>query len=300
MPWRPEAGAAGPGKALLALLLPALVLAAGCGPRYRRTVVQDEGGITVKLRSRIVDGEVEPRGFAHPVAVSGIRLAHILSRIDVRLSSGAEEESGDRRPAVDTSLIYPLGDALSLGLARANESQEVVVMAIRKERRLGLFTSERLTSLVAWVEGERLVIHLARSDDLVPKGELDDLKDPVLGRSVQDFKVVATEGITPLGPQVVAVHWRDPRFREADHIRVGPTGRVMRRTILMEAPPEPAEDPGPPARLPSDPQALRELADLEELRRAGRISEGEYHRRRDALLRREAPPGAEEATPTSP
>ena len=37
--------------------------------------------------------------------------------------------------------------------------------------------------------------------------------------------------------------------------------------------------------VPTSPDALRELADLEEQRRAGDISEGEYHRRRDALLR---------------
>jgi len=86
------------------------------------------------------------------------------------------------------------------------------------------------------------------------------------------------------------VRWRDPMFRKAGHIRVGPTGEVMRRTILMESPPEAAEEDLPPARLPSDPEALRELADLEDLRRSGEISEAEYHRRRSAILRSGRPP----------
>lgn len=279
-------------RVVAALLLVALLLPA-CGPRYRRTVVQEEGGITVTVRSLAGDDGMAPRGFNHPATISGIRLAHILSRIDVRLSAGADDGAGDRRPAVPTELIYPLGDALSAGLAAAGENQEVVVEAIRKERRLGIFTNERVTSLVAWVQGDELVVHVGRSDDLIPKGELDDLKEPIPGRQVQAFKVVATEGIVPVADQAVSVHWRDPMFREASHIRVGPTGEVMRRTILMEAPPEAAEEELPPLRLPSDPETLRELAELEEQRRAGEISEAEYHRRRDALLRSGAGPGEE-------
>lgn len=290
---RPPARRTGGARIAVALLVCAAALAA-CGPRYRRTLVQEQGGITVTLRSLVADGGVKPRGFAHPATISGIRLAHILSRIDVRMSSGAEDGAGDRRPAVPTELIFPLGDALSAGLAEAGPDQEVVVTAIRKERRLGIFTNERATSLVAWVQGDELVVHVGRSDDLIPKGELEDLKEPIPGRQVQAFKVVATEGIVPVTEQAVLVHWRDPMFRDASHIRVGPTGQVMRRTILMEEPPEEAEEALPPARLPSDPKALRELAELEERRRAGEISEAEYHRRRNAILR-SAAEAAEEA-----
>lgn len=272
----------------LALLLLVALVATACGPRYARTVVQEQDGITVTLRSR-VDGGGEPRGFDHPAVISGIRLAHILSRIDVRMSSGSDDEAGDRRPAIPTELIYPLGDAVSLGLSKADESQVVVVMATRKERRLGIFTDEKLTSFLAWVKGDELVVHLSRSDDFIAKGEEDDVKEPAIGREVQRFKALATEGIVPVAAQTVSVRWRDPLFRKASHIRVGPTGEVMRRTILMESPPEAEEEDLPPERLPSEPAALRELADLEELRRAGEISEAEYHRRRAEILRSEPP-----------
>ena len=285
LPWRG-------GAALGALLL---ALATGCAAHYQRTVVQDEGGITVKLRSIVDDGEVVARGFAHPAVISGVRLAHILSRIDLRMSSGDADEAGDRRPAVDTELIYAVGNALSAGLAEANPDQEVVVMALHKSRRLGIFTEERLTSLVAWVQDEDLVIHVSRSDDLLGKDELRDIKEPIPGRQVQAFKVVATQGVVPVAPQAVSVRWRDPVFREASRIRIGPTGRIERRTILMESPPQTSQEPPKAQEPPSDPRILRELAELEELRRAGEISEAVYHRRRQELLR-----AAEEASGATP
>ncbi len=58
----------------------------------------------------------------------------------------------------------------------------------------------------------------------------------------------------------------------------------MRREILLED--EAVEAPEASEPLPDGlaPEALRRLADLEELRRDGRISEAEYQRRRQALL----------------
>jgi hypothetical protein len=49
-----------------------------------------------------------------------------------------------------------------------------------------------------------------------------------------------------------------------------------------EAPAAEAE-PGA-AQLPTDPESLRALADLEEARRAGELTEAEYQRKRRALL----------------
>jgi hypothetical protein len=97
--------------------------------------------------------------------------------------------------------------------------------------------------------------------------------------------VLASEGVEPTGHQSVAAHWRDDRFRNPTSVRVGPGGKVTRRTVLMEdeGPPDAAAGPdaGP---LPSDPETLRALADLEEARRAGELTEAEYQRRRRALL----------------
>jgi hypothetical protein len=63
----------------------------------------------------------------------------------------------------------------------------------------------------------------------------------------------------------------------------------MRRTVLIdsEAPPEEGEAEKEPAVLPADlpAETLRSLADLQEQRTHGEISETAYHQRRRDLLR---------------
>ena len=279
----------------LALLVGVVALLAACGPRYARTVVRDDGALKAVLRAQLRDGDPVPRGFSHPVTISGVRLAHILSRLDVRTGSD-EEGGGERRPAIATELVYELGNLLSEALARADPSQEVVIQALRKERRFGIFTQEFYTSLVAWVQGDALVVHLSSVDVLVPKGGEDEIREPVAGREVMAFKVLPAEGIVPVGPQAVSVAWRDPIFRDASAMRVAPGGKVIRRTILMEAPPE--EVPAENLPVPADPATLRALADLEEARRNGAITELEYQERRRDLLRAAAEsPGEDGETP---
>jgi hypothetical protein len=83
----------------------------------------------------------------------------------------------------------------------------------------------------------------------------------------------------------VSVDWRDPAFREPRRISVTPTG-VHRRTILMESPDSaaPEDEADPERRGELSPEQLRELADLEEARRAGQVSESEYQARRREIL----------------
>jgi hypothetical protein len=84
------------------------------------------------------------------------------------------------------------------------------------------------------------------------------------------------------------VNWRDPIFREPTHVRVGSGGRLLRRSVLMESAPDSAGQPEPePNALPADlpPETLRALADLQEQRAAGEISETAYHQKRRDLLR---------------
>jgi len=104
----------------------------------------------------------------------------------------------------------------------------------------------------------------------------------VAGRELMAFRVLASEGVEPTGHQSVAVYWRDDRFRNPTSVRVGPGGKVTRRTVLMEEE-APATEPSA-AQLPTDPASLRALADLEEARRAGELTEAEYQRKRRALL----------------
>ena len=269
------------------LILPAVLLLA-CASPYTRVQIHQDDAITVTLRARNEGGQPVERGFQHPATISNVRLAHILASLDVR--TGVTDEGGGKRvPAVHTDLVYMLGDHLSAAFKQADSTQEIVVQAIRKERSLGVFTQKYVTSFVAWVDAEdRLMIHLSRVDWALPKGEEEeDLRDPAAGRQVQNFRVIPSESASPAGPQGVAVDWRDPRFRKGANLSVGLTGRVQRRTILMESPDVVEEDAiadRAPLVLPSDPEILRRLADLEEARKRGEIPEAEYARRRRELL----------------
>ena len=53
---------------------------------------------------------------------------------------------------------------LSKALAKADPSQEVVVQALRRERRLGLFTQAFTTSFVAFVGERSAHLQLSRID----------------------------------------------------------------------------------------------------------------------------------------
>jgi hypothetical protein len=290
-------------RAAAALLLAAACLALpACGPRYVRLPVYDQDGIRVDLRSEKRGGGTVPRSFDHPVTISSIRVAHVLARLDVRMGS---EEGGDRVPAFPTVSLYKVGEEVSRALAKATPDQEVAVRAVRVEKRLGIFHSKYLTSFVAWMKGDDLVIHLSRVEWQVPKDSEDEIPEPFVDRVVQEFKVLSAEGVVPTGRQQVAVDWKNPEFREPTHVRVGPGGVLMRRTVLMEteAPAEgEEEEEKEPAILPSDlpAETLRALADLQEQRVHGEISETTYHQKRRDLLRqvedlRRAPPPTEAA-----
>jgi hypothetical protein len=216
------------------LLLPILVFTSiGCGPRYMRTTIRDGGGYTVQLRARVEDGQPVDRGFDHPATISAVRVTNILSRLDVR-PKGEEEEG--RRPAIHVQFLYDLGDLISLALAKADSTQEVAVRAVRKDRRLGIFTQKFLTSFVTYVSEDLLFIHLVRVDDEVQTRADGTYPEPWADRSTMEFKVLPGEGIVRVAPQAVAVAWRDPRFRAAGRVRMGPGGKLIRREILLESP----------------------------------------------------------------
>jgi hypothetical protein len=278
-----RAGAGPRGIRVLLLLLPVLG-ATSCGPRYERITVHERDGVTVELRAETREGKAVDRGFTHPVTISEVRVTNILSRIDIRPEG--KKEAG-RRPAIPAELLYPLGSHVSAALAKANPSQEVVVKAIRKERRLGIFTQRYLTSFVIYVKGDELYVHLSRVDWAVPKASEDSLPEPWPDRQVMQFKVIPSNGIVPAGAQAVSVVWRDSLFRSGAHLKLRPGGKVMRRHILLESPEEDLETAAPEVEGNLSPETLRALADLEEARRKGAISEAEYQDRRRRILHSE-------------
>jgi hypothetical protein len=262
------------------LLLVLVLAAVACGPRYARRPVESEPGVTALLRGEKRGGEIVDQGYQHPATIAPVRVTHILSQIDVRREA---DEGGTREPAVPTDLLYPAGAAISRALAKAGPGEQVVVQAVRRERRL-IFTTEHVTTLLCYVKDGLLFVHVRHLDDELPKDQRrEQIPEPWLDRRVDDFRVVPGEAMTLVGPQEVSVDWRDPAFRQPRRISVTPTG-VHRRTILMESPEtgEASEEAGRSGEL--SPETLRALADLEEARRSGRVSESEYQTRRREIL----------------
>jgi hypothetical protein len=269
----------------LPALLAAALCAAACGPRYARVPVYDRDGLAVALRSEQRDGRGVPRGFAHPATIHSTRVANILARLDVRMGAG---DGGERVAAFPTAMLYPIAGEVSRALAQAGPDQEVVVRALRTEKRMGIFHQRFLTSFLASMQGDDLILRFGHVEWAVPKeDEGEEPPEPHRERQVQEFEVLASEGIVPVGRQAVAVDWRSPIFREATHLRVGEGGKLLRRSVLVEAPAEAGGVEEAPAPLPADlpPETLRALADLQERRARGEISETLYHQRRRDLLR---------------
>jgi hypothetical protein len=266
---------------LIALWL--AVSSTGCITRTVRRDIYTDAYTEIFLRGEKKGGAPVERGFQHPADIAAARFAHILSRIDLRIEV---KKDADRVPAIPTDTLYKIAEGVSKGLAEADSSQEVVVLSILREKRWGIFDRKYLTSFLAYVKDELLYLHFSRADWEVPASREDRLPQPHVGQHVMSFRVLPSRGMTVVDPQSVAVAWRDPIFKQPSRVRSLPGGKVVRRTILMESPEEEEEKRGPdelPANLSS--RTLRRLADLEDERRSGAISEGEYDLRRREIIR---------------
>lgn len=268
-------------------LLLALLGGSACVSRpVRRDVVQEDT-LTVFLRSYSRWGSPVAQEYDQPLSIAPVRLAHILSRLDIRTPV---KDGNERLPAIPTEFLYPMADAIAKALSQATPDEQVVVMAIRKTKNFYLFDRKHLTSLVAYARGEHLFIHLSRSEWEIPPRRKDKLPEPRVGEFPMPFRIYPGEAMAQIDKQSVAVDWRDPVFREPTRTQITPGGEVVRRTILMESPRSEWDEDEPRTEGVSlgelSPAQLRELADLEENRRRGLIDEASYRFQRSEILGR--------------
>ncbi len=186
------------------------------------------------------------------------------------------------------SLLTPVAVGLSRALEQANDGQEVVVMAVRKERRtIALFHKLYLTSFVAYVKDGELAIHLSRVNSEIPKNQEDKLPEPRIDDKGKDFRVVPIRGMRRMGTHAISARFRDPRFASQIGRRPSDPSKVRRRTILMDSrlPVEELDRELTPEQVESlSPRALQALADLQISRENGEITEDQYRNARDELL----------------
>ena len=276
-----------------ACALVAVLASLACAPSYVRTPVFKQDRSEIYLRHVAKGGKPVERGFSHPVAIAPVRLTNILARLEIK-GSGDKDQ---RKPAIPTGVLYQIGEGASQALAKANSSQQVVVIAIERKRSLGIFTTEYATTLLLWAQDDKLFIQIDKLDEPLSKDPNEKLPEPNEDpTNMKKLHVLAGDGLVPQGPLRIAAVWRDDIFRDSA-VRVRAGGEVVRRTILMETPSETDSKPAGPA--PPDglsPEALRALADLEETRRRGELSEAEYQSRRRAILSGQLPEASPPAT----
>jgi len=269
---------------ILALLASVAVAAPGCVTRTVTDTAYDGGSVTVKLRKRVRGFEEVDRGFDHPSVISVERLTNILASITIEEFD--KKKGTYQRNAIAAELVRPIAKGMVRGFAAADPNQELAVTAVLKVKQHLIFHRNKLTSLAAYMKDGALFVYVSRIEWEIPKHREDNLPLPVVGKEVMDFRTVGSRRIYPVGAQGVSIAWRDPVFKKPPALLAGDSN-VRTRTILAEeAIPESELDTGLPeeATRTLSPETLRSLADLEEARRAGSITETEYTRQRDELL----------------
>ena len=267
----------------------ALLANTGCMTRTVRHRLIEQNLIEVDLVRQVSGFSVEERGYEHPATISAERLAHILGALEVE----TQDKKGGllREPAFPPEILPRTAEQLSRAFAEAGPNEEIGVKVIRKERRLGLFHQKFLTTFLAYMDDDHLYLLLRRIDwPLKQADETKPLPEPRRNRKVMNFRLITGDPIFFAGVQDIEVAWRNPVFRTAFRLP-GSTKGKRRRRELLETSPIPRDEFEEGRNASSDlkqlsPSQLRALADLEEERQAGRITETAYQRARRQLLRR--------------
>jgi hypothetical protein len=272
-------------RGLLAVLALVALSPISCVTREVREAVFSRSSVEVSLREHRRLFTTIPRGFAHPAHISPERLSHILGAIDIR---GREEQLAGIRAAFEPTQLPDISEAVSYGLSQANPDQELAVRITSKVVQHGIFNRKFMTSFVAYVENDLLYLHISRVDWPLPKlVKKTAPPEPRVDEHPMKFKVVPVDGMYAEGVYAVSVDWQDPIFGRPLRDLGKETGR-RKRTILMEEPDLPERrrpagiSPDTLSRLTAE--QYRQLADLEDARQQGRLTEGHYRRERQKIL----------------
>jgi len=273
-----------PAARLLALVVALAALSPlGCITREVVDSIYNRKRVEVMLTEHKKGTQVIERGFTHPTRISQQRLSNILGKIEIR---GRDEDLVGLRYVFELDQVPAVAEALSYGLGKADPNQTVAVRLVSKVMQHAIFNRKFITSFVSYVRDDLLFIHVSRVDWQLPDLKTkSDLPLPRIDEHPMKFKMVPSDGMFAEGNYAVSVDWKSDKFRRPI-TRVAGTGKG-KRTILFEDDTPPEREAGG---IPSDvltklsPDQLRELADLEEARQEGKLTEGHYRRLREKLI----------------
>ncbi len=252
----------------------------------RETVLENE---RVQVLLRRVEGKAAAQ-HAHPATIADVRIAHILASLT------HTDGDGGRQLTIRSTHVYDLAEGIARALGKATPADEVIAIAFARDRRLGIFSDDRVTALRTYLEGDELLIEFfaleePREDER--PGRRGEYRAPLaLPAARARFSIVPGEAQRVHGERGVAVAWRDDYYRRPVSLRFR-EGQIKRRTVLMEMPAEDAPGAAAASRDAGSgalgDQQRRALQELEALRREGEITESEYGRRRRLIERGELP-----------
>ena len=268
-----------------AVVLAVPILLTACGPKVIRQEVVRNDLVHIELRRTELKGELVPRGYDKPAIIADVRLAHILA------SFSHTSAKGPPKPTIRTEHVYELAEGLSTAFELAGPDAEVVAAAHARERRLSIFTEERVTSFRASLQGDLLLFEFFAIEEVVPReggkahGERRYEIPLEVPRGRPTFRLVPGEAQLQHGARGMAVEWRDPYYAKPVSLRAR-FGQTRRRTILMEMSEEElaniAVEMPPPEELSN--AQLRALDELDAARRSCYVTEIEYRRRHQLVI----------------
>ena len=160
-----------------------------------------------------------------------------------------------------------------------------------RDRRLSIFTEERVTSFRASLQSDLLVFEFFAVEAVVPRegGKAHEGRSYEIPLEVPGgrppFRLVPGEAQLQHGAHGIAVEWRDPYYAKPVSLRAR-FGQTRRRTVLMEISEE--ELANIALEMPSPEELsnaqLRALDELEAARRSGYVTEVEYRRRHRLVI----------------
>jgi len=269
-----------------AMLAAMTILASGCVTRTVRNTFFEDSSTRIVFVQQKRGGQVLEREYAHPLQIAPVRMAHILSRLDVRVET---KKSIQRIPAIPTEALYEIADHLANAFGKVDPNQYIVVYYTRRDKHFGIFDRRYLTSFLTFANDDSMFIQLSKLDWEIQKtGRREVLPEPSIDDETNAFRVVTSTGMMAANPNAVLVDWRHSVFKKPSRTHIAPGGKVVRRTILMESPEEDETNPSqaPVEPIPSTLSAatLRALADLEDERANGEVTEADYNIRRRRIL----------------
>ncbi len=277
-------------RVVLVCLAGLLLLATlpGCARTVRHSIVKRKM-VEVDLVREVKGFSVRERGYEHPAIISTQRLGHILNAVEVETS--VPGKGTIRQPAFHPDLVPLAADALARALKEASPNEEVGLKVVRKEARLGIFNKKFLTTLIAYIDDGHLYLLLRRVDwPIKESDETKKLPEPLRNRKAMNFRVVTGDPIFFAGVQDLEIDWQNDVFRSAFRLPGSTSGQKRRREVISTSPiPKDELEAAQPDAIDFEqltPTQLRALADLQEDRRQGRITETAYQRAKRQLLRK--------------